>query len=261
MELEREKQRQIYQLCWLGFSLLAVSLVLATASTLLGLARFFHVPGLALINLSWLWWIDIPIIWGTLAGSYMLWGRWSDTGWIRRSGLLVVMCMADVVLWLLDQGYELGPGRAAGLEQHEWLCMHIGQALGWAEFALLASLSADFLAHLGLENAPDAGKATRSLAATGAGVWMFLFLLQTDWHRWPLQHRQPFFTADTLLLFMGSKIIWAIALIQVTALTIAAAGQASSVLTEMNREDREDDLFRSPSDTAAGLLSTLKGDS
>jgi len=260
MELEREKQRQIYQLCWLGFSLLAVALVLATASTLLGLARFFSVPGLAFINPSWFSWMEIPVVWGTLAGSYMLWARWSDRGWIRRSGLLVVMCMADVGLWLLGQGNELAPGRAAGLEQHEWLCLHIGQALGWAEFALVASLSADFLAHLGMENAPDAGKATRSLAATGAGVWMFLFLLQTDWNRWPL-HRRPFFTAETLLLFMGSHIIWAIALIQVTALTIAAAGQASSVLTEMNREDRADDLFHSPSDTAAGLLSTLKSDS
>jgi len=72
MELEREKQRQIYQLCWLGFSLLAVALVLATASTLLGLARFFSVPGLAFINPSWFSWMEIPVVWGTLAGSYML---------------------------------------------------------------------------------------------------------------------------------------------------------------------------------------------
>jgi hypothetical protein len=256
MDLEPEKQRQTYQLCWLGFSLLSVALVLATASVLLVLAHIFLIPGLAFIQLSWLSWIEIPIVWGTLAGSYMLCGRWTDSGWTRRSGLLVVMCMVDVVLWLLSQGYELGQGRG-GLEQHEWLCAHIGEALGWAEFALLASLSGDFLAHLGVDHAPDAGKATRSLAAAGAAVWIFLFWLRTDWTQWPLNHR-PFFTLETWLLFVGSKIIWALALIQVTALAIAAAEQASRTLAEMKQEEREEDLFRSPSDTAANLISTLE---
>jgi hypothetical protein len=254
MDPDREKQRQTYQLCRLGFALLSVALVFASVSVLLDLALQFRVPLLDFVRLSWLKWMEIPITWGTLAGSYMLWGRWTDKGWSRRSGLLAVMCMVDVVLWLLDQGYELGPDRG-GLERHAWLRVLIGQALGWAEFALLASLSGDFLAHLGVDHAPDAAKATRSLAATGASLWLFFVVLQTNWDQWPPAGIR-FLSLETLLLSIGWRIIWAIALIQTTALSIAATGQSARVLAEMNQEDRADDLFDSPSESAAKLLPT-----
>jgi hypothetical protein len=120
----------------------------------------------------------------------------------------------------------------------------------------MASLSGDMLAHLGVEQAPEAGKSTRTLAATGAIVWMLLFCQQTNWRKgWPLTG-QRIITLETLMLDLGWNMIWTITLIQVTALTIAAARQSSRVLSEMDQEDQKDDLFRSPSDSGTDLLPT-----
>ena len=47
------------------------------------------------------------MVWGCLVGTYLLWGRWSDSGWQRRVGLLIVMSLVDVVLWALNQSDEL----------------------------------------------------------------------------------------------------------------------------------------------------------
>ena len=52
------------------------------------------------------------------------------------------------------------------------------------------------------------------------------------------------------LLLHGFKLIWMITLIQVTALVISAVRQSTSVLEEMDHEDAENDLLRSPSDSA-----------
>ena len=68
-----------------------------------------------------------------------------------------------------------GPGRVGS-----WLRSNLGQALGWAEFALMASLSGDYLVHLGLDQAEDSAKSTRSLAATGAVIWMLRFCEPTE---------------------------------------------------------------------------------
>jgi hypothetical protein len=57
-----------------------------------------------------------------------------------------------------------------------------------------------------------------------------------------------------MLLDLGSTMIWTITLIQVTALTIAAARETSRALSEMDLEDRQDDLFRSPSESSQELL-------
>jgi hypothetical protein len=52
-----------------------------------------------------------------------------------------------------------------------------------------------------------------------------------------------------MLLYHGFKLIWAITLIQVTALVISAVRQSTEVITEMDREDQETDLLRSRSDS------------
>src|SRR6478736_5849645 len=96
------------------------------------------------------------------------------------------MCFVDGILWLLEHGNQIGLQLTD--VGHDWLRSELGQALGWAEFALLASLSGDLMAHFGVEHAPEAGKATRSLAATGAAVWFLFFLEQTAWG-WPLRAR------------------------------------------------------------------------
>ncbi len=203
METERESLRQTYQLCRLGFGILSVALLLACPISILMLAVLFGARHLvAWLGNPWWWhWSATPVVWGSLIGTYLLWGRWNNPGWQRRVGLLIVMGLVDVVLWGLDHGGELG--LSGGEVGHEWLRDNLGQALGWAEFALIASLSGDVLAHLGVENAREASKSTRALAAIGAVVWLLLFCLRTSWrHGWPLQAVNRL-SLETLLLVHG----------------------------------------------------------
>jgi heme exporter protein D len=55
---------------------------------------------------------------------------------------------------------------------------------------------------------------------------------------------------EGLLLHHGSMLIWAITLIQVTAVVISAVRQSTRVLEEMDREDQDHDLLRSRSDSS-----------
>lgn len=260
MDLERDQQRRTYAICRVGFGLLSVALALACLTSWLGLLyEFFALSQnfrgaqiVARVMQSRAWhWIDLPIVWGSLLGCYLLWGRWSEPGWQRRSGLLVVMCMVDGFNWFIDHGGDLRIQQEFG---HQWLRHHLGVALGWAEFALIAGLAGDLMAHLGYEQAPEAGKATRSLAATGAAIWLLFFLNCTDWNgRWPLKPA-PMRTIQVLMLYAGYTMIWAIALVQVTVLTWASTIKTSRVLTEMDREDQEHDLLRPTSDEHVSLL-------
>jgi len=256
MDPERDSLRQTYQLSRLGFAILSVSLLLACSTSLLSLVALFGGRSFAIwiANMWWWRWVGTPtpVVWGCLIGTYLLWGRWPDPGWQRRVGLLVVMGLVDVILWGLDHGDELR--LQVGDFGHLWLRNRLGEALGWAEFALLASLAGDVIAHLGVERAREASKSTRALAATGAVIWMLLFCQRTDWNRgWPLQGPRRD-SIETVLLDLGSTMIWTITLIQVTALTIAATRESSRALAEMDLEDRRDDLFRSPSEANASLL-------
>lgn len=258
-ELDHERQRWTYTLCRLGFGVLSVALVLACCTSLLWLLSWFgarNIMRAIVMTRAWHW-IDVPIVWGSLVGTYLLWGRWNERGWQRRSGLLLLMCFVDAALWLFEHANDLGLHE--GEIGHEWLRSQLGEALGWAEFTLMAGLACDLLAHLGVEQAPEAGKATRSLSATGAVVWMILFLERTAWRQgWPLLD-QGIHSPETLLLTMGTRMIWAITLIQVTALTIAATRQTHRVLREMERDQQEHELLRSPSESAEFASRSLSG--
>jgi hypothetical protein len=255
---ERDQIRKTYQLCRMGFAINAMALVLACFSSLLGLFINFEPMLLVWVrDAPWFQWLDAPIVWGCLIGTTLLWGRWDNPSWQRRSGLLLVMCLVDIGLWFVASGETLG--LHFGEIGHRWLRGQIGEALGWAEFTLLSSLSCDYLVHLGVEHARDSDKSIRSMAATGAMVWMLLFCQQTDWGAgWPLRPR-PMMRGgvDGMLLRHGSMLIWAITLIQVTALVISAVRQTSRVLGEMDREDQDHDLLRSRSDSSREL-NTLK---
>lgn len=252
MDQERATQRQTYLLCRLGFAILSLALLLACATSILTLVAQFG--GRVWIDrLAWWQWAGTPIVWGCLVGTYLLWGRWDEPGWQRRAGMLVAMNLVDVVLWVLDHGDDLT--LRLGDVGHDWLRFNLGQALGWAEFALLASLAGDVMAHLGVEQAREASKSTRSLAATGAVVWLLLFCQLTIWQRgWPLQGHHIGRSLETLLLYLGSTMIWTITLIQVTALTIAATRETNRALADIDLEERREDLFRSPSESYADLI-------
>src|SRR5438067_13395718 len=109
MDQERDQQRRTYRICRLGFGSLSFALVLASLSSVVLVLRLI-LGGHAVVWITttpfWKW-LDAPIVWVSLLGTYLLWGRSSEVGWPRRSGLLVVMCIVDAVLWFLDHGGEL----------------------------------------------------------------------------------------------------------------------------------------------------------
>jgi hypothetical protein len=245
---ERDQVRKTYQLCRLGFAINAIAYVIFSFTSLLDLFSNFE-PGLFMWvhEAPWYSWLNVPIVWCSLVGAILLWGRWDNPSWQRRSGLLLVMCLVDAGLWFVASGEALG--LHFGDVGHRWLRGHLAEALGWAEVTLLSSLSCDYLAHLGLEHARESDKSIRSMAATGAMVWMLLFCQQTDWGAgWPLRPRRV--GLEGQLLRHGSVLIYTITLIQVTALLISAVRQSSRVLEEMDREDQDHDLLRSPSDSS-----------
>lgn len=246
MDHDFQQERQTYQLCQMGFAALSVSLVVATFCAIVALPIHLHgVPFMPWLVHSELWkWLDVPVVWGSVLGSYLLIGRFSTPSWQRRAGLLLAMCCVDAVLWGLDHADALG---FAEVEfGHRWFRYSLGQALSWPEFALLASLSSDMLVHLGVGQAGETGRSTRSLAGTGAVVWMLLFMIRTDWRAgWPLCVRRVV-KADMLILDLGATMIATIALIQVTALAIAATRQCSSLIAELRSREQGDHLFGDP---------------
>lgn len=211
-----------YRISRLGFFLLAAGLILVCAVDipgvvvrLMGRPAHFH---------FWRWMQESGVSrlvgtatpWATLAGSALLWAAWDSPGWRRRAGLLMTMCLVDVGSWILDQGDPNFRG------PHAYFRMQLGAALGWAEFALLAGLSGEILAHLGVEAAAESVRSTRSLAATGAVVWLLLFFETTNLQAgWPLQ-RNPWMTLHAHLLWLANDVIHAICLVQATTLVVAA---------------------------------------
>ena len=176
-EAERTTLRRQIRRSRLGFSALGLALVVASLSTIgqlllmlsgqrMPLGMVLGLPNYDLIE-------GAVVVWGSLLGVALLWGRWPDETWRRRSGLLLLMCLVDAVLWGLDHSGDLG--LAEGKMGHEWFRLCLGTAMGWSQFALIASLSADMAAHLGEPQGLDFAKAVRSLATTGAMVWFLDF--------------------------------------------------------------------------------------
>ncbi len=236
----------------MAFGILSVALILACLTSLMPfLWMFYRELFKRILETSAYRWMDVPITWGSLLGVTLLWGRFDHAGWQRRVGLLMVMSLADAGLWFLNHGVALGIADADF--GHRWLRANIGQALGWAEFALLAGLTCDYLEHLGVEYARESGKSTRSMAATGAVVWLLLFCERTDWRGgWPLG-AHPFRSIEEIVLDQGTNLIWAITLLQVTSLVISAARMSGQVLAEMRFEDEANDPFRSRSEWSKEL--------
>ena len=236
----------------MGYSLLSLSLVVASLSTIGQLILIFSGQrrGLgAVLGISqWDLIEDTVVVFATLLGVALLFGRWPDENWRRRSGLLLLMAMIDVVLWGLDHANELGI--ADGRADHEWFCRSLGAALGWSEFALLAGLAGDEASQLGEPQAADFAKAVRSLATTGAMVWFSYFYFRTDWTGplWPLRERP--LDRNGAMLALGYAVLGAILLVQTSGLTLLAGRCCERTLREMAAEDKAVDLL--PSRSEAG---------
>lgn len=254
MELDRDQERKTYRHCQIGFGFLSMALLIASVMRLLTLPMFFQGRHwLARLRDSAVWhWADTPIVFGCLIGWYLLLNCWKTRAWQRTTGLLVVMGMVDTVLWLIEHGGELG--LKTGVIGHDWFREGLGHALGWAELAMAAGLASEVLIHLGIQQAVETGRTTRTLAASGATVWMLHFFIRTDWQAgWPLLLR-PGVREEAILLYVASSLIWTVVLLQVTALTMAATRKCTLVLREMEQEDRANDPFRSASEHGFGSV-------
>jgi hypothetical protein len=236
----------------LGFSVLGLALVVASLTTVGTLLLFFsgnRQPLGAIFQIPHWWLIEQGLVTvGSLLGVSLLWGRWPDVNWQRRSGLLLLMCLVDLVLCTLEHAKEMG--LVDGPIGHDWFRFSLGAALGWSEFALIATLAADMAAHLGEPQSIELAKAVRSLATTGAMVWFMYFFLRTNWNPplWPLRDNP--LNHGTYMLQLGWFVLLAINLVQVTGLSLLAGRCCGRALREMDAADRANDLL--PSRSEAG---------
>jgi hypothetical protein len=248
MDLEFEDPRPRYRNTQLAFGLIALSLALLSFATAFDVGYVFtRNPKIAGVmeRPEWLWLVNAPITWVSLIGSYLLVGRWTESTWQRRAGLLVVMNSIDAVLWTLSHAHQFGL-----LEHkvgHFWLRMQIASGLGWLELMLIASMATDVSLHLGKNDAPDAFRSARSLCMIGLGLWLFMLIGQTDWFRWPLRPRR--FDPQGFLLFLGSLILTTVASFQTTALSIIAARQCQRFGRELDRREWDHELLRPRSES------------
>ncbi|MBX6312894.1 MAG: hypothetical protein IRY99_08275 [Isosphaeraceae bacterium] len=248
MDWEFEDPTPRYRLCQAGFGLIALAIGLLCADAALDLAWLFtgHRGILALTHdRLWTWLVGAPITWGSLIGSYLLWGRWSEPRWQRRAGLLVLMNTIDLVLWFLNHGDELGLW--IGEVPHRWLRGNLAMGLGWAELGLMAGLAADVSDHLG--KGPETiagGTVAKSFAGVGAAIWALWFLGMTDWGRWPLGHR--WLTPPLYLLLVGSTLVLTLTTFQVAALSILASRHCGEFVRELKGNDPMLELLRSRSE-------------
>ncbi len=188
-ELERDQIRKTYQLCRIGFFLLTVSLVPACILFVAGNDRLAGRPATLQSDSRFaLEPVGVYLsVWGSLAGAMLLWGRWDQKSWQHGLACCWSCAWSSMVVWFMDRGENQPPGHP------DWFRLNLGQALGWAEeFALLAGLSGDYLVHLGLSQADDSARSTRSLAATGAVIWLLRLyeLTNSNGRGWPLRQRR-----------------------------------------------------------------------
>jgi hypothetical protein len=261
MESDHDLQRRRYRLCMIGFGLTAAAILLLAIDSTLNLGmRFSLMRGRpapwqwALSTPAYSWLVGAPITWMALLGTYLLWGRWDNSSWQRRAGLLVVMNLVDSVLWAIDRGPELG--LMAADAEHLWFRIKLAQALGWAEFALIAGLASDLAVHLGATQAAESSRTTRSLVAIGALSWMFVFIQGTNWGQpfWPLEPRPVRFAPGLLMFSLASLFIQTIVAFQVASLSFLAAARCRQVLAEIDREERDNDPLKSRSEESGQLL-------
>ncbi len=261
MDLEREPLQLRYRLCGLGFSIAGIALGLLCISSALNLIVFLT-GDMWLWGLQektwWSWVVGAPITCGALIGSYLLWGRWTDSSWQRRAGLLVLLNLFDFCMWTFYQGEMIG--LRMGHLRHDWLINNLTSAFGWIEFLLFASLAAEVAAHLGMPGAIEAGESACKFALAGLIVSLIFFVTSTDWKAgWPLG---PAVQANPLthLMLLGFFFLRTICSLQVAALCLVAGRYCRRTRETLRREEAENDSFHFPEHSIEDFF-TARGDS
>ena len=247
VDLRTRERRQLirYQS---GFAILGLGLIVASLSSVGWLLSFMlDLREVRMMIQSWEFQEDTVIVLSTVVGGGLLWGGWPDASWRRRSGLLLMMFLVDLILWSLEHAATLGLTEIK--VGHDYFRQALGQALGWSEFALITSLATGIAVTLGESRANDLGRAIRSLTSIGASVWFASFFLRTDWRPpiWPLRERP--LNLELFYLSLGSAFLSATILVQVTMLTLYAGRTCARRSRALRAEERADDTFLSPSET------------
>ncbi len=259
MDLDLEQQRRTYRLCQVGMVLSGLSMILfaldsATQGVFMGTILVVkRMPPLWMAIFESVWWdvaIKAPMNVLGLAGAYCLWGRWTQSSWQRRAGLLVVINLVKVVLWTTRHADYLDFG--APYLGHEWFVRNLTRALEWADIALLAGLAADLWTHLGSNRAAEAGLATRKMVASAAIFWMLTFCHRTAWEQgWPLVVR-PMFDLSTVIFLTGVAAFRTMTILQTIVLLFGAGKVCRETVQEIDRHERSNDLLISRSESYAG---------
>ena len=251
MDVDFDEIRPVYRLCRAGFGLMALALgLLCIDSACYLIDPFRRNPELQRILASgwWSWLVGAPITWGSLIGSYALWGRWKAPIWQRRAGLLVLLNFLDLISWAIHHSADLGLKIAE--PPHPWLRENLTIAFGWVELYLTAALATDLIVHLG-HRAPEFSRAAASFAMVGLTLSVLFFVSHTAWDLgWPLRFRGGINTPLGFLLWMGRNLVTAATSFLVTALCLVAAGRCGEYLAEIDRHaNAEHDLLKSRSET------------
>ena len=78
---------------------------MASITAMIDLLYVFRVDQVRwIMGQTWYQWLDAPIVWCRLIGAILLWGRWAQKSWQRRTGLLLALCMVDLVLMVRREG-------------------------------------------------------------------------------------------------------------------------------------------------------------
>ena len=246
VELRARERRQIRRYQW-GFTLLGFALVVASLFGVGSLLSFFlDLRQVQLAIRGWQFHEETAVVLSSFLGVGLLWGHWPDESWRRRSGLLLLMCLVDLVLWSVDHATTLG---LSDVEiGHDYFRRCLGEALGWSEFALIAGLSAGMAAHLGEPKALELGRAARSLASVGASAWFVYFFLRTDWNPpiWPLREAPR--DIRLFLISIGSLFLTTIVLVQVTLLCLYAGRTCARAVRTIDAEEARNEAFLSRSE-------------
>lgn len=242
-----EDIRPRYRLCRAGFALIALALALLCVAKISLLAMLFGARREMQVlhdHPAWFWLVDAPITWGSLLGSYLLWGRWSEPSWQRKAGLLVLMNGLDAVMWSIDHAERFGL-QVTNLDLG-WTFFVVANALGWFELILASSLASSVAFHLGARESAEAGNASYTIGLIGAIVWGVLMITQTNWQTWP---PGPDPSAEFLILLLVSTVLAILLTFQVTVQSLTASRLCAAHLRTLSALESGDDLLRSRSET------------
>ena len=236
-EFDFTDPRTRLRICRSGFGLSGLALAVLSFDAAIGVVAFWVHGPLRQVVASpiWSWILGTPITWGSLIGSLILWGAWSDAGWRRRLGPLIAMNTIDAFLWAMSHAQELGLDGASA-ESYAWIRALVGLTFGWIELQLFASLAAEVAAHYKAPEAIARSQAPRAICRIGLMLTGFIFAVGTDFTEWPFTHR---LTVAGVLLQHFASIILAIASYHVAMLCLLAARQCRQELQALDEAESD----------------------